>query len=172
MKKIFLIILFMNLLIIDSYSEDTELNIQIAIEKLSCTDTLQVLSLDGNGKLEDNIFYFYYLLKNNDPYIFYELFNKSKTIEGKLYALIGIFFINKESYFRYKKSIKNTTIKVFVGDTGIYETSYDLLKDLEIGDLENLLFWNIDRNTWSIIMHNGTYKKFFNDNPNISDTEF
>jgi hypothetical protein len=111
---------------------------------LLCTvNYFQKLSFDESGLLFDQTLAFYSILGDkNSVGLFVELFAVSKTNEGKLYALVGLFLTDKGIYFLKKKEISNFKVTTFIADTDDIENVLDVLDDLEEGELQKLLFWN------------------------------
>jgi hypothetical protein len=129
---------------------------------LDMTVSLQLLSLQPSGDLFETIREFYYLLRQQDSNVFIELYDRSKTNEGKMYAVIGLYLLEDvEEYSKFKNEMKNKTICLETGDVISSEKASYIFDLLEEGRLQRLLFWRIDTDTWEIIKNDGNRKKIF-----------
>jgi hypothetical protein len=129
---------------------------------LFSTTELQILSLQESRDLYKQIIELYTLLKRQDPNEFVELYNKAITNEGKMYALIGLYLLgDTENYNNYKEEMNDTDIYFRIADVSSKAKAAYLLKQLESGNMNEFLFWNVDPKTWEIILKNGERKKIF-----------
>jgi hypothetical protein len=121
------------------------MDIDEALSLLCSTDYFQKLSFNEDGSLFDQIAALYLILEHkNAAELFIKIFDATKTNEGKLYALVGLFFTDRNGYFLKKTEISNFSVTTFIADTSDIENIMDVLDELEKGELQELLFWNIN----------------------------
>jgi hypothetical protein len=132
-----------------------------ALDVLKETRIFQKLSLDETGELFENIKAFYILLRENSSSLFCDLYNCAENIEGKLYAVVGVYLLeDKMVYGILKKDIENFFVTVASGDRRQKQKIADILKELERGELQEFLFWHIDTRNWEIIRDEKKVKIF------------
>jgi hypothetical protein len=160
MKYKILIFLFFSICFEIFAKGDVEKKEVTAYEILCNAEIVQIVSMNETGKLFPNIKAFYFLLKEWSPLLFIDLYNNAKTNEGRIYALIGLYFCNDiYNYNNKKKEIENQLVYIASADVKMYMNTCELLVGLENGKLKELLFWNVDITTWEIIKR----EKIFSD---------
>ncbi len=120
------------------YEEDTKgSEMKRSSQNLIDTDKIEFARTDESGMLSNLTSSFILVLSEKNPEKqFVDIFIKGKTNEAKIYALLGLFSLNREKYYTYMEQLNGDGIVLVQEGCLIFEVRVsDILVKIEDGSL-------------------------------------
>lgn len=120
------------------YEEDTKgSEMKRSSQNLINTDKIEFARTDESGMLSNLTSSFILVLSEKNPEKqFVDIFIKGKTNEAKIYALLGLFSLNREKYYTYMEQLNGDGIVLVQEGCLIFEVRVsDILVKIEDGSL-------------------------------------
>lgn len=120
------------------YEEDTKgSEMKRSSQNLIDTDKIEFARTDESGMLSNLTSSFILVLSEKKPEKqFVDIFIKGKTIEAKIYALLGLFSLNREKYYTYMEHLNGDEIVLVQEGCLIFDVRVsDILVKIEDGSL-------------------------------------